>query len=170
MFKTILTALLAAGLVGSMGCRRASESVAEKLMAKAIEKNGGGKANVNLSKGKMTVKTDKGEMVVAAGSGAAIPADFPKDVFVVKGATIQMAASVPGGFSLAMQSKESAENLMEKYAAEMKAQGWKTEATVNMGESMMTSFSKDTRKTSVVVAKADKGSQISLQVSDEKKE
>ena len=170
MFRMILAVLLAAGVAASMGCRRASESVAEKLMAKAIEKNGGGKADVDLSKGKMTVKTDKGEVVVTAGGGATIPADFPKDVFVAQDAKMLATTSIPGTFSLTMESKDGAEKLMEKYVAEMKAQGWKTESTMNMGETLMTSFAKDTRKTSVVMSKSDKGSQIILTVTDDKKE
>ena len=168
MFRTALVVMLAAALIVSLGCRRASESVAEKMVAHAIEKEGGGKADVNLHDGKIDIKTKDGEMSMTAGGGAKIPEDFPKDVLVVKNAKILAAIKVPDGFSLSMESKDSVEKLMDQYTAEMKAQGWTTETTMNMGEQMVTSFAKDKRKAAVMIAKGGEGSQLTITVTQEK--
>jgi hypothetical protein len=51
-----------------------------------------------------------------------------------------------------------------KYAAEMKAQGWTTETTMDMGETAMISFAKDNRQASVIVQAEEGATAINLTV------
>ena len=72
----------AAALTGA-GC---GKKISEKIMEKAIEANQGGKAKVDISNGAMTIKTKDGEFVAGQGAAVKLPADFPADVFLYKGA------------------------------------------------------------------------------------
>lgn len=166
MSKLWVMGLVAVCLMAAGGCRKSSESLAEKLAEKAIEKNSGGKADVDISNGKITVKTKDGEMVATSGGSATVPADFPKDVLILKDAKMLATIKVPDGFSITMESKETPENIVKKYAADMKANGWSEAVSMNTGDGMMLGYSKEKEKRSanVMVAKADKGSQIILTV------
>lgn len=166
MSRLWVMGLVVVCLVAAGGCRKGSESLAEKLAEKAIEKNGGGKANVDISSGKITVKTKEGEIVATSGGSATLPADFPKDVLILADAKMLATVKVPNGFSVTLESKETAEGIAKKYAAEMKAKGWSEEVSMNTGEGMMLGYSKEKEKRSanIMVAKADKGSQIIITV------
>jgi hypothetical protein len=162
MLKAFVMALVVTGLMAAGGCRKASERIAEKMAEKAIEKNGGGKANVDISDGKISVKTKEGEMVATSGGSASIPSDFPKDVLVLKDAKLLATVKVPDGFSVTMESKDAPENIVKKYAAEMKANGWTEQASVDMGSGTMISYNKEkeNRTTTVMVSKGDKITQV----------
>ena len=158
MSRICMTALVAIGLAAGGGCRKASEKLAEKM----IEKSSGGKAQVSIDGDRISVKTKDGEMETAAGGNATIPADFPKDVLVLKDAKILATTKVPDAFSVQMQSAETVEKLVSRYEAEMKAQGWAQEASYNTGDATILSYSKDkgSRQASVVISKDDKGAQV----------
>jgi hypothetical protein len=171
MIKTVWVVGMAA-LVMTMGCRRAGESLAEKIAEKAIERQSGGKAKVDLdaSKQTVTIKTKEGEFVAASGEGVKIPADFPKDVPVYKDAKILMAVSNPEGVVLSLESKDGIETIAEKYAAEMKALGWEQQAAMDMGAQKMLAYNKEKRNSTITITKADKGSQITISAEKEKQD
>jgi hypothetical protein len=150
------------------GCgKKASEKLAEKMIEAAAAKDGV-KADVNLSDGKMTIKTKEGTATYAAGKGAKIPENFPKDVHIYDGATVFMAASVPNGFNLMLQTKDASDKVVPTMKSKMTADGWKEEAAMDMGQNVMLSYSKGDRKANVTVSSADKMTQITLTVVDEK--
>ena len=166
MSRMWISALVVICLVAGSGCRKASETLASKLAEKAIEKNGGGKAEVDISNGKVTVKTAKGEMI-AAGAGASIPADFPKDVLILQNTKVLATIKVPDGFSVTLESKEMPDSIVAKYTAEMKSQGWSEQASINTGNGTMLAYSKEkeSRSASIMVGKGDKTAQIVITVS-----
>jgi hypothetical protein len=170
MIRIVLAIGLALCMVAVTGCRRASESATEKFVEKMIEKNGGGKANVDINKGKFTVKTKEGEFEASTGEGATLPAKFPKDVMVYKSAKILVAMTNPQGFAVTLQTGDNPDKVAEKYKAEMASQGWKEEATMNMGGQIVLSYSKETRRATVGIGKDDEGAHISLTVTSEEKE
>jgi len=154
------------------GCGKAKKSISEKIAEKAIEMSmkdaDGTSAKVDLSKGSMTIKTKDGETAVFSGEGASIPADFPKDVYIVKGAKIQMSMKTPDGYMLNLQVEQSAAKLAETYEAELKAQGWKQEASFDMGETRSLSYKKDERQVAIVMGKADAATTVMITVTDKK--
>ena len=162
----LLSTFAGAALVLS-GCGKAGEKVSEKLIEKSLRNSGATGAKVDLSKGKMTVKTDEGVTEVSSGDAASLPADFPKDVFVLKGAKIQTAMKSPQGFMVQMKSDQNMSKIAESYSAEMKTQGWAQEAAVDMGEMCSRSFKKDKRQVAVIVSKTDKTSDVVLSLTAE---
>jgi hypothetical protein len=162
--KKLLLVVLAASLAVLIGCGKANEKISEKMIEKAIEKNGGGKAKVDVDQGKVSIKTKDGETTYASGGAAEIPADFPKDVLVYKNAAVQLAITNPDAFVLNLLSKDGADKIAGDYSAEMKARGWQQEGMMNVSGQIVLTFSKEKRNASVSIVKADQGVQITLSV------
>ena len=182
-----LAACVAAAGCGKKAEEKMSEKLTEKLLEKSLSKDGV-KAKVDISGDTMSftttdadgkqanVKMDGDEMVVtsadgtttfrAAGAGK-MPADFPADVYVLAGADVVSSISTPGGANLTLKSSSPKADVVSKYATEMKAQGWTTESTMDMGETAMLSFAKDNRMASVIVQVEDGATAINLTVATE---
>ena len=178
-----------AACVAAAGCgKKAEEKMSEKLTEKLLEKSlsqDGMKAKVDLSgdamsftttdaEGKQSnVKMDGDSLVVEgpdgvetfrAGGAGAMPKDFPADVYVLSGAEVVSSITTPGGANLSLKSSSLKADVVAQYAAEMKAQGWATESTMDMGETAMLSFAKDNRRVSVIVQVEDGATSINLTV------
>jgi len=161
-----LPALMGAALVLS-GCGKAGDAASEKLIEKSLQHSGAKNAKVDLSKGKMTVKTAEGEMELSSGESASLPADFPKDVFVIKGAKIQMAMKTPQGVTIQMKVDKEKGQIAESYGAEMKAQGWAQESSVDMGDMSSRTYKKEKRQVAVIMTKSGDASDVMLTLTKE---
>ena len=178
-----------AACVAAAGCgKKAEEKLSEKLTEKLLEKSmakDGVKAKVDISGNQMSftttdadgkqahVKMDGDSLVVEgpdgvetfrAGGAGDMPKDFPADVYVLSGADVVSSISTPGGANLTLKSANSKADVVARYAAEMKALGWTTETTMDMGETAMLSFAKDNRQASVIVQVEDGATSINLTV------
>ncbi len=162
----IVSPLLGAALVLS-GCGKAGDKASETLIEQSLRSSGAKGAKVDLSKGKMTVKTEEGVTELSTGEAVSLPADFPKDVYVLKGAKIQMAMKTPQGFMIQMKSDQGMSKIAEAYGAEMKAQGWTQETAADMGEMRSRSFKKEKRQAVVMVSKSDAASDVMLTLTTE---
>lgn len=170
MFRILLSVLLVVGLIGMNGCRRASKKLSEKIMERAIEKSGGGDADVTVTDGKVSVKTKDGEFETAAGDGAKVPDDFPKDVFLPNGGKVVSTVKVPQGFMVAMELKVSPDKVASEVAAAMKSEGWTEAMSSASGDTRMFNYAKEDAKRSAnfVISKTDKGCQIQIMAAVEK--
>lgn len=172
----LVLAAIACSAVLVSGCGRAKKSMSEKISEKIAEKaiamnirdSQGKDAKVDISDGKMTIKTKDGETSFASGEGASIPADFPKDVYVVKGAKIQMAMKTPDGFALSMKVDQAAAKLAATFESEMKAQGWTQEGSFDMGETRSLAYKKGERQAAVVMTKSDAATDVMITVAEKK--
>lgn len=164
MNQSLVSMVAVCALVAAVGCRKASQSWAEKMAEKAIERESGGKADVDFDGGKVSIKTKDGEVVAMTGGSTTVPADFPKDVFVPNGVKILASYSAPDGRSLTMESKDSPESVISQYEAEMKKQGWTEETRMTTGDAVIRVYKKDDSKrtASILVNKSGKGSQMVL--------
>ena len=178
-----------AACVAATGCgKKAEEKLSEKLTEKLLEKSmskDGVKAKVDISGNQMSftttdadgkqshVKMDGDSLVVEgpdgvqtfrAGGAGDMPKDFPADVYVMSGASVVSSISTPGGVNLTLKSAGAKADVVARYAAEMKAQGWTTETTMDMGEMAMLSFAKGDRRASVIVQAENGATDINLTV------
>lgn len=154
-------ALMGATVVFS-GCKKASEKLTEKIIEKGLKNQGASDAKVDLSSGKMSIKTDKGQMEMSTGDSVAIPADFPKDIYVAKGGKIQMAMKMPDGYMLQLHIGQEKGKVAETYVSEMKGQGWTADVSMDMGEACSRIFKKGDRQVAVVITQKDAGSEVML--------
>jgi len=158
MKHTLLALMMVSLLLAGCG-RKTAEKVMEAEMARK-----GVKAKVNLAENQMTIQTKDGTTTYAGGKGTKVPADFPQDVLVYPGATVKFSHSVPQGHNLLLETKDSAEQVLDAYKEKMTAAGWKEEMSMNQGEQAMRIYKKAERTASLTVGSADKQTQIILTV------
>ncbi|MBN1833430.1 MAG: hypothetical protein JW896_15100 [Deltaproteobacteria bacterium] len=151
--------IMFAAIVVMFGC---GEKAEEKAMEKAIESGMGGNAEVDIEKGSFRVQTEEGEMTMTSGDSVKLPADFPGDVFLYKGADLNTAMKLPQGFNLMFQTKDDTSKVSEAYLAEMEAKGWSKEMSMDMGGRKMLVFKKDERIVNVSIASHEEMTQIAL--------
>ncbi len=153
MKKLVLLAIcLSVAINVLVGCgKKTEEKVTEKIVEKIIEKQAGGKADVDLSEGKMSIKTKDGEMNINAGKSAKLPDDFPKDIFVIKGAEVKMTMEMPQGKSVSFLIEKDMNSVIDIYKKEMKSKGWSEKMAMNMGKSASMIYQKDDRTTNIMI-------------------
>jgi len=162
-FGFIVVPVLLAVLI--VGCGKASEKVAEFAMEKAIEKDGGGKAKVDLTQdGKMTITSDKGDVQIDASGAASVPEGFPEDVMVYAG-KITTAMKMPEGFMVTIETDDAVEKVVAAYNEAMKAKGWTQENSLALGEQTMLGYKKDARTTAVIVAINEQSKKTAIMIS-----
>ena len=178
-----------AACVAATGCgKKAEEKMSEKLTEKLLEKSlaadgvkakvdisgetmsftttdaNGKQSNVRMDGDSLVVEGPDGVQTFRAGGAGEMPKDFPADVYVPAGASVVSSISAPGGLNLTLQSGSPKADVVAQFAAEMKAQGWATESTMDMGETAMLSFAKDNRRASVIVQSENGATTINLTV------
>ena len=164
---TVLCAVMGAAIMFS-GCKKALDTLAEKVIEKSLKNSGTSDAQVNLSNGKMSIKTDKGEMVMNTGDSVSLPADFPKDVYVAKDAKIQTALKTPDGFMIQFSIDQKKGKVAETYSSKMKDGGWASETSMDMGETTSLIVKKDNRQAAIIITQKDSDSEVMITVTTEK--
>ena len=179
-----LAACVAAAGCGKKAEEKLSEKLTEKLLEKSMAKDGvkakvdisgntmsftttdadGKQSNVKMDGDSLVVEGPDGVQTFRAGGAGVMPLDFPADVHVLAGAEVVSSISTPGGANLTLKSTSSKADVVAQYAAEMKAQGWTTETTMDMGETAMLSFAKGNRQASVIVQAEAGATAINLTV------
>ena len=179
-----LAACVAATGCGKKADEKLSEKLTEKLLEKSLSQDGvkakvdisgdtmsftttdadGKQANVRMDGDSLVVEGPDGVQTFRAGGAGEMPKDFPADVYVPAGASVVSSISAPGGLNLTLQSGSPKADVVAQFAAEMKAQGWATESTMDMGETAMLSFAKDNRRASVIVQSENGATTINLTV------
>lgn len=160
--------IMVAAMMLMFGCGEKTEKKAvEKMAEKAIESNMGGNAEVDIDDNSLRIQTKEGEMTMTSGDSVKLPANFPKDIFLYKGADINTAMELPEGFNLMFQTKDDTSKVSETYLAEMEAKGWSKEMSMDMGSRKMLVFTKDERIVNVSIASQDEMTQITLTVAKE---
>ena len=179
-----LAACVAAAGCGKKSEEKLSEKLTEKLLEQSLSQDGvkakvdlsgdtmsftttdadGKQSNVKMDGDSMTIEGPDGVQTFRAGGAGEMPKDFPADVYVPAGASVVSSISAPGGLNLTLQSGSPKTDVVAQFAAEMKAQGWATESTMDMGETAMLSFAKGDRRASVIVQVEDGATAVNLSV------
>jgi hypothetical protein len=100
-------------------------------------------------------------------AAAALPADFPKDVPVLKGAMLKLAISQGDKTVVHLQTTSSIADAAKYYDAELKNQGWRIESTTRSGDMYTVSARKGKTLCGVTITKEAKGTLIRMAVSQE---
>lgn len=139
-----------AGLITLPGCGKAAEVAVESATEKAIEKESGGNASVDINTGdgtfSMTTGDGKNDVNMQAGEDLALPDDLPADVPLPDDTTWQLVQTVAGesaGLMLQGSTGTAMKELAESLKSKAEAQGWKLENRVSSTDKMeMLTFSK----------------------------
>ena len=149
VYKRQLTTLLVAP-----GCKKAQDAAVET----AIERATG--AKVEKDGDTMTIKTEQGEVKVATaedGGTVAMPADFPKDVYLPADNKLASAMDMAGMQMLNMTTPQEMAGVSADIEKSMQGQGWKREMAMQAGGGSTLMYSKDKRQVVYQMLKADEG-------------
>lgn len=151
--RTALLLVLAVSLAaGVSGCSMIAEKTAERLTEEAIEGETGNQ--VDITKDGVTVEGEDGSSA-SVGESVEVPEDFPKDVPVYDG-KLTGAFTSDDTFTLTLETPDSAADVVDFYAKELKDEGWTQESTMNTADGGMFSGKKGQR-TVAIVANSDSG-------------
>jgi len=127
MGSCVLSVLICFAVVAAVSCKgkTARESMAEKMLERAIEKSSGEKADVDLRAGKVKIKSGEGEGEISFG-GQSWPNDLPEGVpsfpwGKVKGVT---RSSIQEKKTWNVILEEVEDGALEKLTEALKQNGW----------------------------------------------
>jgi hypothetical protein len=137
-------------------CGRIKERLAEKAAEAAVEAASddghGGRAKIDLKKGTLSFKNDKGESVkFEAGGGAKMPDNWPQDFPVVPHGKINLAVNTDKGSTVTFETADPPAKVLEYYAKEMAAQGWKINLKSQTDQGGMLSMTKKPKRSAMVM-------------------
>ena len=141
-------------LLVAPGCKKAQDAAVET----AIERATG--AKVEKDGDTMTIKTEQGEVKVATaedGGTVAMPADFPKDVYLPADNKLASAMDMAGMQMLNMTTPQDLAKVSADIEKSMQGQGWKREMAMQAGGGSTLMYSKDKRQVVYQMLKADEG-------------
>ena len=169
---SFFVACAAIAVLSATGCKRAGEAAADAAIAAAS----GGKVDVNhADDGTTTISTKDGRqtMTVSTGDGAALPADFPKDVFLPSDYKVESALEMPGAIVTHVLTQGSVASVASGADKGMQAQGWKQTMTMAQSEQAhIVMWEKGERHATLTIAgdKAQGGVQVGYQLATEKRQ
>jgi hypothetical protein len=130
-----------------------------------------GEVKVKQKSGEVTYEAtgkDGEKVTVASGDkGIALPADFPKDVPIIKGATVKVAMTRDKQMMVHLYVAGPVADAAKFYSDELKSQGWAIESTIAAGDVSMLSAKKGNRQCSVTAAKEGDGTLVQLAIAQE---
>ena len=149
-------AVALAALLFAPGCKKAQDAALET----AIEGATGNKVDVQKDGNEMTIKTEQGDLRIATaedGGSVAMPANFPKDVFLPAENTLASAMDMGGMQMLNMTTPQELTAVSADIEKSMQGQGWKREMAMQAGGGNTLMYSKDKRQVVYQMLKADEG-------------
>lgn len=143
--------LLSVSFLLIFGCGETKDKTAETIAEEAIESQTGEDAEVEIDdEGEsFSLKTKEGDAEFSAGGKAEIPNDFPKDVYVYDGASVQLSMAAEGNFSLKLITDDNVDKIISKYEKEMESEGWEIEGRVDVADQKTRIFKKENRQVSL---------------------
>ena len=149
-------AIALAALLVAPGCRKAQDAAMET----AIESATGAKVDVDKDGNEVTIKTEQGDLRIATaedGGSVAMPANFPKDVFLPTDNKLASAMDMGGMQMLNMTTPQELAAVSADIEKSMQDQGWKREMAMQAGGGNTLMYSKDKRQVVYQMLKADEG-------------
>jgi len=98
----------------------------------------------------------------------ALPVEFPRDVPILRNATLKAAISQGDRIVVHLVTPASLGDAAKFYDAELKSQGWKIESATNSGDMFVVSAKKDRTLCGVTITREGKGTLVRLSVSPER--
>ncbi len=119
--------------------------------------------------GKIETTSRTGERATAtnpAEKSVALPPDFPRDVPILRDATVKLVMSQGERTIVHLYTSASVADAAKFYDAELKSQGWKIEGTTNTGEMFVVSAKKGKAVCGVTVTREGKRTLVRMAISE----
>jgi hypothetical protein len=109
--------------------------------------------------------TAPGTVDAAGIKGIALPVEFPRDVPILRNATLKAAISQGDRIVVHLTTSTSVADAAKFYDAELKSQGWKIESATSGADLFVASARKDRTMCGVTITREGKGALVRLSVS-----
>ena len=154
--------LLSFAVLCLLGC---GKSPGERMAEAAIEARTGHKAEVDADNGQVSIRTDQGEMKINTGGNAALPATFPKDVYLPDTYSVEASMEMPNAVLVHLLTPGEADAVATAADARMQAQGWKSTTLMQGTQGKVVMYGKDKRHATLTIADSqDKGVRVGYQL------
>jgi hypothetical protein len=167
---SFFVACAAIAVLSAAGCKRAGQSAADAAIAAAS----GGKVDVNHGDdGTTTIATKDGKqtMTVSAGAGAALPASFPRDVYLPSDYKVESAMEMPNAVIAHVLTPGNLGAIAPEADRAMQAQGWtQSMLLVQSEQAHIVMWEKGERHATLTIAgdEAQGGVQVGYQLATSK--
>lgn len=163
MRHLLLPLLLAGAVTAGTGCQRAADAAAEA----AIERASGQRVEVDRDGNRMRIRSADGDAVIATGSGIALPADFPDDVFLPPSYGVSSVMDIGGARLLSLESDGSVPSMFDAARTAMERSGWTQNLAMQQADSAMLGFSQGEREaTYTFTRRGDQQLMVGIQLRD----
>ncbi|MDD5055102.1 MAG: hypothetical protein PHZ00_02425 [Candidatus Peribacteraceae bacterium] len=143
------------------GC---GKSVTDQAVEESIEKETGGEATVNTDDGTVEVTTDEGTVTIGTQE---LPSDWPMDVPVYPGSTVQMAGTIAGkGQGGLFQTTDAKADVVSYFLEQLKKEGWDASIVGDMGAISIMTAKKDERNMALQIATGDGRTSITISLQE----
>lgn len=139
----------------------AAEEAVEELAENLLNKTGEGNVDIDIDQdgenAKMTIEGPDGQEITVD-AGKEIPADFPEDVYLVKGeieSAGKMDSEEGGIYTVAIIPEKSFKEVVAEIKKEMTSKGWTSTMNMNMGDEAMQMYMKGESSVTVTITKED---------------
>ena len=149
-------AALAAGIAMSPACGKTEDVIADPALAQATSHKGDAQRNGDT----LTIKAGDAQIIVATGEdggSVALPADFPRDVFLPAQQTVNSAMDMGGMKMVNITTPALPAAVASEVEQAMQAQGWKREMAMQAEGSTTLIYTKDKRQAVYQMIKAEGG-------------
>jgi|SRR5690348_12204407 len=136
------------------------------LMILAALSSGCGKSEKSF-KGAERATPNSAETKSADAKSAALPDNFPRDLPILRDATLKLAMSQGDRMVVHLHTSRSISDAAKFYRAELASRGWKIQSTSSSAEMFIVSAKKGKTLCGVTIAKQAKGTLIRLAVSQD---
>ena len=130
-----------------------------------------GEVKVKQKSGEVTYEAtgkDGEKLTVATGDkGVALPPDFPRDVPILKGATVKVAMTQGRQMIVHLYASTPVADAAKFYDDALKGQGWVIESSMSAGDMSIISARKGNRQCGVTAATENDGTLVQLAISQE---
>lgn len=154
--------LLSFAIVSLAGC---GKSAGERMAEAAIEARTGHKAQVDADKGQVSIQTEQGEMKINTGGNTALPASFPKDVYLPDAYSVEASMEMPNAVIVHLLTPGDAGAVATAADTRMQAQGWKSSVLMAGTQAKVIMYEKDKRHATLTIADGQgKGVRVGYQL------
>jgi len=157
--KAVVLAAVSVALVLAVGCGRKKGSAARDAAVRAFS---GGSVEMDSDGEGARIRTPDGTVTVAGPRGGKLPPGFPANVPQYPGSSVVHSVVAEDAMGVTLQSPDSLQAITDYYKREMKANGWKEEGAIAMGESAMLAYSMGGTTVNIVISDTGDARMITL--------
>lgn len=153
-FRSLLALSLTTLLLAACG-----DAAKESAIENTIKEETGNEADVKVNDNNVRVTTSEGTVTYGEQK---LPVDWPKDVPVYPGSTVQMSGAAAQGLGAIFLINEEMSKVVAYYKEQLAASGWKIEIAADLGDGTVIGASKETRQLSMNFSKGEKQTTLTI--------